>query len=200
MKRVLFTVCCLVFLAGCSQPGADGNSNGNGVAATPSPEAAGITNETVSEDTPAANDAAEKPSPAQADDGKNPEFSDYKVDEVYTGETAKPVFNDKTSQFRTRLKEAAEGEVNFAGRYILAAWGCGTDCLMGGVIDAKTGETSMVPFSICCILEDADEALEKMDFRKDSRLIIFNGLLNEDDKGGKIHFYEFRNGEFTKLK
>jgi hypothetical protein len=39
--------------------------------------------------------------------------------------------------FRTRLREAIKGEVNFAGRYILTGWGCGTGCSQMAIIDAQ---------------------------------------------------------------
>ncbi len=98
------------------------------------------------------------------------------------------------------MREASKGDINFAGRYILAQWGCGTDCLMGGLIDAKTGKTSMLPFTVCCILEEGEEDREKMEFRRDSRLIIFNGLLNENEEGGRSHYYELKDGELKELK
>src|SRR5687767_1925885 len=69
-----------------------------------------------------------------------PRFEDYSVP-VYKGKRA-PV-NLKSARgagtFRTRLREGAAQGVNFAGHYTLVAWGCGTGCLSGGIIDAKTG-------------------------------------------------------------
>ncbi|HEU4872788.1 MAG TPA: hypothetical protein VFT44_06795 [Pyrinomonadaceae bacterium] len=69
-----------------------------------------------------------------------PQFKDYPVTESYMGKTAPVVLTRDDRMFRTRLKEASKEKPNFAGRYILTAWGCGTTCLMGGVIDAKTGK------------------------------------------------------------
>src|SRR5690242_19062012 len=43
------------------------------------------------------------------------------------------------SSFRTRLREALRGGVNFAGHYIVAGWGCGTGCISGAIIDGRTG-------------------------------------------------------------
>ena len=41
--------------------------------------------------------------------------------------------------FRTRLTQAIRGDVNFAGHYIVASWGCGTGCISGAMIDARNG-------------------------------------------------------------
>lgn len=41
--------------------------------------------------------------------------------------------------FRTRLTQAIRGDVNFAGHYIVAGWGCGTGCVTGAIIDARNG-------------------------------------------------------------
>ena len=142
---------------------------------------------------------------AKADDiattvqsGGVPKFEDYPVREKFSGRTAPVKLNSETSMFKTRFREAAKGGPNFAGRYIVATWGCGTDCLMGGVIDAKTGNTYLIPFSICCIYEKDPEA-EKVEFRSDSRLIKFNGLLNENESEVYRHYYLFENGKFVDI-
>lgn len=41
--------------------------------------------------------------------------------------------------FRTRTREAMAGGVNFAGHYVVATWGCGTECESGHIVDARTG-------------------------------------------------------------
>jgi hypothetical protein len=127
-----------------------------------------------------------------------PEFDDYPVKKVFEGSNAPLKLNSETRMFKTRFKRAAEGPPNFAGRYIVATWGCGTDCLMGGLIDAKTGETYMIPFSICCIYEKDPEA-EKVEIRKNSRLIKFNGLLNENEGDNYKHFFLFENSKFVRI-
>ena len=46
----------------------------------------------------------------------------------------------EAKMYRTNLKNAlANSDVNFAGKYILTYWGCGTGCRQGAIIDAKTG-------------------------------------------------------------
>jgi len=63
-----------------------------------------------------------------------PRFKDYPVSERYSGQNAPLVLKRDDMRFRTRLREAAKAKPNFAGHYILTAWGCGAQCLMGAVI------------------------------------------------------------------
>lgn len=122
-----------------------------------------------------------------------PKFTQF-AEKVYEGPSAplRPVTKDDR-EFATRLLEGMKQPVNFAGHYILATWGCGAECLGGAVIDARTGAIAWLPYSICCWGKG-----QPFYFRKDSRLIVFSGVLNEQSPKG-AHFFEFRNGEFKHL-
>jgi len=110
---------------------------------------------------------------------------------VYAGPHAPIRLVTKDDQaFATRLKQAANQLVNFAGHYIVATWGCGAECLGGAVIDARSGKVSFLPYSVCCWGEG-----DPFYFRKDSRLIVLSGVLNEDSPKG-AHFFELRDGAF----
>jgi hypothetical protein len=121
-------------------------------------------------------------------------FTDYPVREQFTGKNAPLVLTRKDRAYRTRLSEAAKEKPNFAGRYILAAWGCGTECLMGTLIDARTGRVYWIPFTVCCWGTDVDNNFRAIEFRPDSRLIIFTGARNEEGNG--TYFYKFENNRF----
>ncbi len=72
--------------------------------------------------------------------GQNPTFERYPA--IVEPAKAKAIdFRNSpgASTFRTRLREALAGGVNFAGHFILTGWGCGTGCTNGAVIDARTG-------------------------------------------------------------
>ena len=77
--------------------------------------------------------------------GRAPSFRDYPVRRFYRGRVAPVVLDADSRAFRTRLREAARGRPNFAGRYIVTAWGCGTGCEVGAAIDAKTGRVHWFP-------------------------------------------------------
>lgn len=128
-----------------------------------------------------------------------PQFEEYTVD-VYFGSIRSPdLLSDPDARtYRTRLRNAAKGEVNFAGEYVLTTWGCGTTCLMGAVINAKSGSVHFLPGSICCWFE-ANEDANPIDYRIDSNLIILTGLLNEQEPIA-THYYKFNNGVFELLE
>ncbi|MBC2858597.1 hypothetical protein [Stappia sp. 28M-7] len=128
-----------------------------------------------------------------------PKFRDFTVD-IYKGPVAAPNLssNSQAKTYRTRLRDAAKGGVNFAGHYILASWGCGTSCATGAVIDARNGDVFFFPFFVCC-WGNVDDGFHPIEFRKNSTLVVFAGLRNEQGPMG-AHFYDFRSGNFAHLK
>lgn len=72
-----------------------------------------------------------------------PKFSDYNVEEL--GESLiKPVpvnlnSHPKANEFRTTIRNAEENGPNFAYKYTIATWGCGTACHSYAVIDSSNG-------------------------------------------------------------
>jgi|RhiMetdeSRZDD1v2_1073273.scaffolds.fasta_scaffold1894145_1 hypothetical protein len=130
-----------------------------------------------------------------------PQFKDYPAGEVYNGPIAPLVFKRNDLAFKTRLRSAAKNQKpNFAGHYILTSWGCGTECVMGAVIDAKTGKVYWWDFSTCCWGTGTDDKFNPIEFRPDSRLIVFSGQRNEKDGDDGAHFYRFDNGRFVHIR
>lgn len=121
---------------------------------------------------------------AQAQAKKLPTFSQYAV----KAEKIKPakvnINTPDTRAFRTRLREAAREGVNFAGRFVIAAWGCGTGCLNGVVIDGKTGKVyfpkSLSGFGLG--YGDWTNNHEALEFKPNSKLLIINGFIGGDDE------------------
>lgn len=108
--------------------------------------------------------AAHAPDPSQR---RLPRFEDYPVREVYRGRPA-PV--DLASapgaqRFRTVLREGAARGPNFAGRYTVVEWGCGSPCHAFAIVDARTGRVYFVP-------QTANAGAE---YRLDSRLFVIDG-------------------------
>jgi hypothetical protein len=87
------------------------------------------------------------------------------------------------NKFRTNLRNAAKGGVNFAGHYILTTWGCGTNCSQSAIIDARTGRVFFpdqlegAGFGFCELPDDTEPLVHQAD----SRLLILNGF-----KGGDL--------------
>src|SRR2546421_312769 len=129
-----------------------------------------------------------------------PEFKDYPASEPHRGKRAPSILTREDIRFRTRLKEAAKMKPNFARHYILTAWGCGAECLMGAVIDAKTGKVHWIPFTICCWGADVDQSFKPIDYRLDSSLVVFSGARNEKAADNGKHYYKFEKNHFVLIR
>ncbi len=93
--------------------------------------------------------------------------------------------------FRTNLRNAAKEGVNFAGHYILTTWGCGTNCTVSAIIDARNGKVFFPDqlegsgFGFCELPDDTEPIV----YQADSRLLILSGF-----KGGDLHLEKGRCG------
>jgi hypothetical protein len=106
-----------------------------------------------------------------------PNFGDYHVPvQVKHGAPPLMLTDAQSRQYRTAIREAAKGTVNFAGHYIFATWGCGAGCVMAAAIDTVTGRVSSLPFTVSDWPLDVTEPLS---WRADSRLLIVLGSRNE---------------------
>src|SRR5579863_7158945 len=101
-----------------------------------------------------------------------PQFKDYPATEASRGKNAPLVLTNQDRIYGTRLRAAAARQPNFAGHYVLTAWGCGALCLMGAVIDANSGRVYLFPHTICCWSAVADDNFRPVEYRITSRLII----------------------------
>ena len=129
-----------------------------------------------------------------------PRFVEYPAFGDYTGKNAVVLLrNMDDKEFRTRLQSAARQRPNFAKHYIVTAWGCGAECLARAVIDANSGDVHWFPHTICC-REETDDKFRPIDYRLDSRLIVFVGERNEKTGDDGTHFYDFRDGKFVHVK
>lgn len=135
------------------------------------------------------------PTPVAGPTTRSLRFEDYPA-QVYRAPAQAPdIFSHPDARtYRTRLRNAAEGGVNFAGDHVLATWGCGGNCLMGAVINARTGYVQFLPGTVCCWL-DTSEDINPIEFRKDSNLLVLTGLINEQGPMAK-YYYDFSGRDF----
>ena len=130
-----------------------------------------------------------------------PQFKDFPAKGEYAGKNAPVLITAKDRRYRTRLRAAAKEKPNFAEHYILTTWGCGALCLMGAVIDANSGKVHWFPHTICCWNEiERDESFSPIVFRRNSRLVVFTGIRNEQDGDQGAHFYEFGSTGFKYIR
>lgn len=130
-----------------------------------------------------------------------PRFEDYPAGEVYKGPVA-PVRLDssRARMFRTRLREDSRTGPNFAGRYTVVIWGCGTGCAQMGVVDSKTGRVYFPPIEYMDIPDMEDEAVRSQWFRLDSRLLRITQSSYDSAGGYTAYYYLFERGRFRLLR
>ncbi|CAN7254543.1 hypothetical protein LJR230_000964 [Trinickia sp. LjRoot230] len=128
-------------------------------------------------------------------DTSMPKFEDFPA-QVYHGKIASVrIASAQDREFRSRLRESSGQKPNFAGHYSLASWGCGASCVMTVAIDAQTGRTTWLPFTVCCWATDVDEPIK---FKADSRLVEITGARNET--GGGTYYYVIDKKGFVLVK
>ena len=115
--------------------------------------------------------------------------------------------NPDARTFRTRLSEALRRGVNFAGHYVLAGWGCGTGCISGAIIDARTGDVFWPEqlYAVGVWYGKDEYADEPVAYRKNSRLLIITGIPgqkddNTPDKPSGVYYYEWKNNRLREIK
>ena len=146
---------------------------------------------------------------AYAQDAAAPRFGDYSA-AAYRGRAAAlKLTTPQARGYRTRLREGARRAVNFAGRYKLHTWSCGTGCLQTVFIDAKTGgvffPAELNGFIACYYGTQPVESLEEaLQFQKGSRLIVMSGYpTSERDKAEPkkgLYYYEWTGTELKLVK
>lgn len=131
-----------------------------------------------------------------------PRFTDFRT-EVHTGPLSTVDYKSlpTAKKWSTTISRQYASGINFAGKYSIASWGCGTGCLQSVIIDGQSGrifrpkEISMV---ISRPTQLTDVGMKKLDlnddghihFQKNSSLLIVVGKLGEfAKKVGIYHFY-----------
>ena len=145
--------------------------------------------------------------PAPAQDGAAPGFRDYPAP-AYRGRVAAVKLTTPLARgYRTRLREGARRGVNFAGRYKLHTWSCGTGCLQAAFIDAATGAVFFpreLNGFIACYYEPGEvkDLGEALKFERGSRLLVVSGYpyseRGKDEPKKGLYYYEW-DGKGLKL-
>jgi hypothetical protein len=130
-----------------------------------------------------------------------PDFNDYPVRHIYKGKHAAPILSKEQRMFRTRIREGAKADTQFASHYTVPAWGCGSGCIAFVVIDSITGRVydglgvSSLPGD--WIDEYKPPSTAPVEFRPTSRLLKINGCPGEHDCG--LYDYLMVEGQGLKL-
>ncbi len=130
-----------------------------------------------------------------------PTFAQYPSETIYKGKIAAVDLESAPDarRFRTRLREGAKKGPNFAGHYALVELGCGTSCATLAVVDVKNGHVFFPEFSPVGFpsLEEGNHLMDQygISYRKDSRLLIVNGIPFDKHKVGS-YYYIWEAGKF----
>ena len=103
----------------------------------------------TNKETTSLNNAPEVKIPEEVSSGKvAPTFKDFPISEKFEGAPAPVNFssNPKAAEFKTALTLGAKGGPNFAGYFTVVSWGCGTECQIFAIVDAKTGNVYFPDF------------------------------------------------------
>jgi len=122
-----------------------------------------------------------------------PLFNQYPA-RPYAGRNAAVRWRDSAfaRMYRTTLRDFGALQPNFAGHYILASWGCGTDCSRIAIIDALTGKVTVpegVSFNVAANVHDNLQDEGMLRYRADSRLLVLVGMPQEDTRRRGISYY-----------
>jgi len=138
--------------------------------------------------------AAQTPAPAPRTVPKL-RFEDYRVADTSLGHRRAAAVDLASAgygrMYRTRLREGAAEGPNFAGRYTVVYWGCGTGCQVVAVVDARTGRLSRQTLLTS----------NGVQYRRDSRLLFADPPTPEQPPNcascGTPAYYEWRGNRFV---
>ena len=134
--------------------------------------------------------------PACADERDSLPFSAYPAQKIYKGKHASVLLDTREKRnFRTRLRESMAYPVAFAGEYVVVAWGCGSSCGQGAVVNARTGQVVFLPGTFSGWMHDSPS----IEYRIDSRLMVLRGSINEKEPHG-VHFYRLSGNHFKLIR
>lgn len=113
-------------------------------------------------------------------------------------------------QFRTAIAKGATAGVNFAGRYTIVGWGCGSSCLDWAVVDSQTGrvhfDAARRVVSTVHVDDDRSQPGDRVNrtfnalrFRRDSSLLVLQGAPQEDEAREGVTFLRWTGRRFEQV-
>jgi hypothetical protein len=131
------------------------------------------------------------------------DFASYRILCDSIEKKAPIIIPREAKTFAIDLKKAyRSSEINYACHYVFVPLNCGMGCDSGGVVDVLTGRAYPLPGGVSDPPELEDYDFTRIEFRKDSRLIILTGNINEvNTNPGKLvrHYYLIENNGFSKI-
>lgn len=126
---------------------------------------------------------APPPRMVPVDETGAPAYNLFPADTTFRGPSA-PVNVENSgvaNNVRALIERGAASGPNFAGRFTIVTWGCGTACRMGALVDNRTGAMALLP----------EPAQAGFTHYLDSRLLVMNPPENlaEMQIDAQTHYY-----------
>lgn len=134
-------------------------------------------------------------------------FADYSSGKIYRGKHRPVQIPKKWQHMHTRIKNGQSNKIDFASHYKTVIWGCGTQCVGGVMIDARTGKvhdlitlSTEYPLHHCHLPNGKEEQGDIFKYRANSRLFItancnYEEIENNEDKvkqHKRVYIYEWQ--------
>lgn len=142
-----------------------------------------------------------------------PRFEDYPVTKIFHGKPAAPILaTAEERRYRTRIRVGVglgdftnygmlPPKVNFAGRYFVVAWGCGSPCLMMAIVDAITGKIYKLPMSDGHSVPTLNGVpFPRIEFQVNSKLMIMTPVSGIDGAPLAIYYFLWENNKWTLIR
>ncbi|HEV1284808.1 MAG TPA: hypothetical protein VNU44_05835 [Bryobacteraceae bacterium] len=129
-----------------------------------------------------------------------PRFEDFKVSTPLPQReraafVARPEL-EPDAEFNRSLQDAAKEGPDFAGQYTVVRWGCGSNCAVLAVVNARTGKIYRFPFIAAGgVYIPPDHVIS---YRLNSSLLIITGTI-DDEHCGK-YYYNWNGARLSLLK
>ncbi len=108
------------------------------------------------------------------------QFRDFRVKPVEMKKKA-PLLAPADNEYQEVRERYENSPINFGGRYVIVSVSCGAGCETGWIVNAQTGSMYVLP-SVYCLPEPPWSNFQKMEFRRDSILLVVTGKLNVDEQ------------------
>lgn len=137
---------------------------------------------------------------------KIPRFEDFPIPAapISKGTPATPQFNTPGQRrYRTMIRQATAKGPNFAGRYTVAEWGCGTGCEQIAVVDTQSGHVydgpaGISPKGALYLGPNVEEDKTGIFYSPNSSLFIVVGCPNYKKCGS--YYYHWNGTQFKLLR
>jgi hypothetical protein len=105
--------------------------------------------------------------------------------------------------YRTVIREAAKAGPDFAGHYTLITIGCGAATTCVAIADAQTGKIYFPPElkeATGLLVDTGNVEVDRLNYRRNSRLLIVIGYVNENPKRAGASYYLWRSGKLSLVR